>query len=104
MKKELIDKINNLIPIGSVISLKDMKMKVMITSYIFNDEVDYEGVAWPIGDYSNKALLYFKAEDITKVFFRGYENELVDGLKGELLDETEDIENDNNIKDVTINV
>ena len=48
-----IEKVKNLIPIGSILSLKDIEKKVMITGYIFDDKSDYLGVLWPIGDYSD---------------------------------------------------
>jgi len=95
-----IEKIKNLIPIGSIVRLSGIEKKVMITGYIFDGKSDYLGVLWPIGDYSDEAKLGFNTNDVEKIFFRGYENLELEKLKNILLDTDE---TDNNKEDVVTN-
>lgn len=81
-----IEKVKNLIPIGSILSLKDIEKKVMITGYIFDDKSDYLGVLWPIGDYSDDSKLTFTIDDIKRIYFRGYEGKEIEIIKNRLLD------------------
>lgn len=72
--------IKNLLPVGSVVSLKDAEKKLMIIGIKqFQEEKnvmkDYIGVMYPEG-YINRDLFYiFNHEDIVEILFRGYENQ-----------------------------
>ncbi|HAC1171547.1 TPA_asm: DUF4176 domain-containing protein [Listeria monocytogenes] len=67
-----------ILPIGSVVYLKESLKKVMITSRLITiqgDEekefYDYGGVVYPEGTKDDN-ILAFNAEDITDVKFRGF--------------------------------
>ena len=70
-----------LLPIGSIVKVKGVEVKVMITSYGVstrlnpNEIWDYGGCMYPIGTLSNKTTIKFDSYQITDVFFIGYRNE-----------------------------
>ena len=68
-----------LLPIGSVVLLKDATKKIMIIGYLpvtsDNKTFDYTGVMWPEGLLTSDNSLLFNNEDITQVFFNGLHNE-----------------------------
>ena len=71
---------NNLLPIGSVVLLKNGIKKIMIVGIkpIKNDGTeemfDYIGVLYPEGYISNEINFLFNRDDICDVIFKGYEN------------------------------
>ncbi|MBC1528613.1 DUF4176 domain-containing protein [Listeria seeligeri] len=74
LKKEIL-------PIGSIVYLKESLKKVMITSRMITiqgDETeefyDYGGVAYPEG-MRDENILAFNVEDITDVKFRGFSDD-----------------------------
>ncbi len=72
--------IKNLLPIGSVVLLKDGIKKVMIvgikqTSLDDNVEYDYVGVLYPEGFLGGEYQFMFNHSDIATVFYKGYEDE-----------------------------
>lgn len=72
MKKELL-------PIGSVVLLKNATKKLMVTGvYQFkadeNKLYDYIGVPYPEGFLSNSETYLFSNDDINDVIFEGYNN------------------------------
>jgi len=88
-------KLEYLFPLGTVVKLKDIKEKFMITGYFVvvektNDEkfiledgtesdkkvFDYLGVLWPQGDFDQKKKLMFNHDAIEKVYFYGYTNDV----------------------------
>ena len=69
---------NKYLPIGSVCSIKDFNMDVMIVGYCFkkgNIKYDYIGVTHPAGLITEKNFVGFDIENIEKVLFKGYETE-----------------------------
>lgn len=71
---------DTLLPIGSVVRLKDGEQKLMITGmYTQNNGkgqiYDYIAVLYPYGFTSNDEQYMFKHEDIEEVFFVGFDNE-----------------------------
>ena len=75
MKKELL-------PIGSVVLLKDGIKKAMITGYFPVTNVggkkvayDYSGCVFPEGILSSDQLGMFNYEQIREVIFEGFKNE-----------------------------
>lgn len=70
----------NLLPVGSVVLLKNGMKKIMIVGIkpIKNDDTqetfDYIGVLYPEGFISNEINFLFNHTDINDVIFRGYEN------------------------------
>lgn len=74
----------NLLPIGTVILLKEATKKIMIIGYLQvtedNKTFDYSGVIYPEGSLSSDQSLLFNNEDIDKVFFNGYKNEEYDAF------------------------
>lgn len=72
--------IKNLLPIGSVVLLKDAQKKIMVfgvkqTNMETDVEYDYIGVLYPEGNLGGESQLLFQHEDIEKVYFTGYEDE-----------------------------
>lgn len=71
---------DNLLPIGSVVLLKDGAKKLMIIGIkpIKEDEpntvYDYIGVIYPEGFLGNEYNFLFNHENINDIVFRGYEN------------------------------
>ena len=67
--------ISKLLPIGSVIRVKDANKKMMIVGILqrSGDKVyDYVGVLYPEGYMSEKKLFLFNNDDIVDAFYLGY--------------------------------
>ena len=69
---------NEVLPIGSIIYLKEGQQKVMILSRGCQLQQDnelvffgYSGAAYPVG-LNPEQIFYFNQEDIDKVVFHGY--------------------------------
>lgn len=72
--------IKELLPIGSVVLLKEGKKRLMIFGVKQMDsevqvEYDYIGVMYPEGNLGLESQYLFNHENIEQVFFRGYEDE-----------------------------
>ena len=72
--------IKELLPIGSVVLLKEGKKKLMTfgvkqTDSNTNKEYDYIGVLYPEGNIGDGGQFLFNHDDIDEVFFNGYEDE-----------------------------
>ncbi len=73
--------VEDLLPIGSVVLLKDGQKRIMIFGIKQTDadnddiEYDYVGVLYPEGNLGAEYQFLFNNEDISEVFFRGYEDE-----------------------------
>ncbi len=73
-------KFTELLPIGSVVLLKNAKKKLMIygigqTETEKNVTYDYIGVLYPEGNMGKGTQFLFNHSDIDQVFFKGYEDE-----------------------------
>lgn len=71
---------SELLPIGSVILLRDAHKRLMIYGIGQTDETnhveyDYIGVLYPEGNMGEGSSFLFNHGDIETVFFRGYEDE-----------------------------
>ena len=69
-----------LLPIGSVVILKDASKKLMVfgvgqTDQSDSVEYDYIGVMYPEGNMGDGTQFLFNHSDIDKVFFRGFEDD-----------------------------
>lgn len=69
----------DLLPIGSVIWLKDAERPLMIfgvkqENIDTHEEYDYIGVVYPEGNMGTESQFLFMHEYIEKVVFRGYED------------------------------
>ena len=76
----MTNNIRELLPIGSVVLLKEGKKKSMIfgikqTDKASGKEYDYIGVVYPEGNLGEQLQFFFQHENIDQVFFRGYEDE-----------------------------
>lgn len=73
--------ISDLLPIGSVVLLKEGQKKLMIFGIKQSDaqdetiEFDYAGVMYPEGNMGIEYQFVFNHEDIDKVIFRGFEDD-----------------------------
>lgn len=73
--------IRDLLPIGSVVMLKNAEKAVMIYGIKQLDadnpdlEYDYIGVLYPEGNIGENFQYLFNHEDIDRILFKGYETE-----------------------------
>lgn len=72
--------IKGLLPIGSVVLLKEGTKKLMIFGVKqmdseIQEEYDYIGVMYPEGNVGIEGQYLFNHESIDQVFFRGYEDQ-----------------------------
>lgn len=72
--------IRDLLPIGSVVMLRNGKKRVMIfgvkqTDTNTNKEYDYISVLYPEGNMGETGQFLFNHSDIDEVYFRGCEDE-----------------------------
>ncbi len=73
--------IKDLLPIGSVVRLKNGEKRLMIGGIKQTDsegdgrEYDYYGVLYPEGHLGGQYQYLFNHEDVEEIFFRGYEDE-----------------------------
>lgn len=75
-----MQEIKDLLPIGSVVLLKEGKKKLMIFGVRqmdseIQEEYDYIGVMYPEGNIGIEGQFLFNHENIEQIFFRGYEDE-----------------------------
>lgn len=74
-------KIKDLLPIGSIVLLKDGEKRIMINGVLQNDaggtgkNYDYLGILYPEGHIGEGFQYLFNHEDIDTIVFRGYEDE-----------------------------
>lgn len=73
--------VNNYLPIGSIVLLKDGNKKLMIFGIIQSDqdesesqEYDYIGVPYPEGNMGQDYQYLFNHQDVDKIVNRGYED------------------------------
>lgn len=71
---------NELLPIGTVVLLKNAEKKLMIfgvgqTDTQSDKEYDYIGVVYPEGNMGEGTQYLFNHNDIDEIFFRGYEDD-----------------------------
>lgn len=72
---------NTVLPIGSVVRLKDLNQPIMIFGYLQQsalkgDQVwDYVGIPYPQGNIDMSYQLGFMMTDIEEVLFEGYRTE-----------------------------
>lgn len=76
----MLDKIKELLPIGTVVSLKNGTKKLMVFGVIqsiqeqSDKEYDYIGVPYPEGNMGQDYQYLFNHADIETVYFRGFED------------------------------
>ncbi len=74
-------KIRELLPIGSIVLLKNGEKRLMVIGILQTDEngagknYDYIGVLYPEGHIGEQFQYLFNHEDIAQIVFRGYEDE-----------------------------
>lgn len=71
--------VDDLLPIGSVVTIPDLNHRMMIIgikqiSVEDNHEYDYAGVPNPSGILGNEGYLLFNNDDITEINFIGYQD------------------------------
>ena len=71
--------IKDLLPIGTVVLLKDGEKKLMICGILQTDadsgkEYNYMGLLYPEGYIGDQFQYLFNHEDIGQIVFRGYED------------------------------
>ncbi len=70
------ERIRNLLPIGSVVKVREMQRPMMIYGVIQKDiatdqVMDYISVLWPEGNGGAGTQFMFNHEDIEEVYFKG---------------------------------
>ena len=74
-------KIKELLPIGSIVLLKEGEKRLMIAGILQSEAdgsgktYDYLGFLYPEGNIGDEYQYLFNHEDIDKVFFRGFEDD-----------------------------
>lgn len=69
------------LPIGSIVLLKNMDIKIMVSGFLVtklddNSKVyDYTGSIYPQGFISNENHILFDHDDIDEIIFVGYEDD-----------------------------
>ena len=91
--------IKDLLPIGSIVILKDGEQPLMIYGIMQSDgdgglfkkpkEYDYVSVPYPQGNLGPGKTFLFNHEDIKEIIFRGYENEERNKFLDELVERYE---------------
>lgn len=71
--------VESLLPIGSVVLLREAEKKLMIYGVLQTDEThgvdyDYIGVVYPEGSMGEGTSFLFNHDDIEDVYFKGYED------------------------------
>ena len=89
----LTNDVRDLLPIGSVVLLKNAKKKLMIfgvrqTNSKTGQEYDYIGVLYPEGNMGEEIRFLFDHSDIDQIIFKGYDDDeraqFLESLKGYL--------------------
>ena len=76
----MLEKIKELLPIGTVVSLKNGTKKLMVFGIIqsiqeqSDKEYDYIGVPYPEGHMGQDYQYLFNHDDVETVYFRGFED------------------------------
>ncbi len=70
---------DELLPIGSVVLLKEAKLKLVIVGRILtNDDMkeifDYAGVIYPLGITGDDELYFFNRDAIDRLYFIGFQD------------------------------
>lgn len=74
-------KIENILPIGTVVELKDIQAKIMIAGYGSVSEQnpnytwDYSGFVFPLGYSGKETILSFDAVQIRNIVTYGFQDE-----------------------------
>lgn len=74
-------KIKELLPIGTIVLLKEGEKRLMISGIMQSDasgngqEYDYLGILYPEGHIGDQFQYLFNHEDINNIVFRGFEDE-----------------------------
>ena len=87
----------DLLPIGSVVLLKEAETKLMIIGRIVSDSkmeeiYDYVGVIYPLGMSAANDQYFFNRDAIGQVYHVGYIGEEEISFKKEVLDELGELE------------
>lgn len=73
-------RIKDLLPIGSIVLLKDGEKRLMINGIMQSDagdtgkDYDYMGILYPEGHIGEGFQYLFNHEDINEIIFRGFED------------------------------
>ena len=73
-------KIEELLPIGTIVLLEDGEKRLMITGIMQSDvsekgqQYDYLGILYPEGHIGDQFQYLFNHEDIKEIVFRGFED------------------------------
>lgn len=76
----MIEKIDKLLPIGTVVRLKEGKKRLMIFGIKQLDgepqkiEYDYVGVIYPEGNMGLNSQFLFNHSDIEEIYFKGFDD------------------------------
>lgn len=80
---------NNLLPVGTIVSLRFNKGKFMIIGFCTKEGnsgkvYDYSAVVYPTGLYSFDEVVMFNREYIKKVYYMGYQSDEDVAFKAEI--------------------
>lgn len=86
-KADISEGIEKYMPVGSIISLNDSKIKRMIIGFNYvdgNKTFDYIGCTYPYGVDEEHKILFFNHEQIKSVYYIGYMNREEKAFKANL--------------------
>lgn len=88
---------SDLLPIGSVVLLKEAEVKLMIIGRIVSDEemkniYDYVGVIYPTGLAAENDQYFFNRDAIDQIYHYGYIGEEEISFKEEVLSQLDELE------------
>ena len=87
----------NLLPIGSVVTVKDANKKMMIIGILQKNKdvcYDYMAVLYPEGYLTQKQIYLFNHDDIEEVHFLGFMGVDYQVFRNNLVNILEDMENE----------
>ncbi len=79
-ENQIHTEVESLLPIGSIVLLKDGEKKLMVIGIMQTDaekpetEYDYLGILYPEGYLGSEEMYLFNHVDIEHIYFRGYED------------------------------
>lgn len=86
----------HILPIGSVVKLKDGDKSIMIVGRILKDKdtnklYEYSGCYYPEGIFEPTELFLFQHEDIVNVIFMGLQNEAEKAFRSFMKDKLQEL-------------
>lgn len=89
--EEMINGMNKYMPIGSVVKVFNSEKLIMIIGFNYSNDVkkyDYIGCEYPYGIDINHGTMLFNHDEIDRVYYVGFINNLEKKMKKDMLEES----------------